>query len=133
MNGRRITLLCLIAIAGLGDSIRAEPLRRYATVIDVQPIHATDYLPVTRQVCSQPERHGHLSRPIAATIGEDIRQQQANWAAQTSCTSVTENRPSKRVIAYRVTYRYRGHTRTTRLRYHPGERLPVDVSFSTMR
>lgn len=133
MNARPVTLVCLLTIAGPGDTAHAEPLRRYATVIDVQPIHATDYTPITRQVCSQPVRHGHLSRPIAATIGEDIRRQQANWEAQTSCTNVTENQPTKRVIAYRVTYRYRGHTRTTRLRYHPGERLPVDVSFSTMR
>ena len=130
MKLRSIALLCLFAIACLGTRTHAEALRRYATVIDVQPIHATDYQTVTRRVCSEPERHGHLSRAVAKTIGQDIRQQQTAWASHQTCTRVTENRPSEKAVAYRVTYRYRGHTRTTRLPYHPGERLPVNVNFS---
>ena len=70
--------------------------------------------------------------PLAATIGEDIREQKRVWRTQTACTTVTESQPRERITAYRVTYRYRGHTKTTRLSYHPGERIPVNVRVSPL-
>jgi uncharacterized protein YcfJ len=122
----------LLTIASLIGSARAQGFRSYATVINVQPITETTYTPVTRQVCSEPDSGAHLSTPLAATIGEDVRGLKRAWQTQTSCTTVTDKQPQKRVTAYQVTYRYRGYTRTTRLSYHPGERLPVNVSLSPM-
>ena len=122
----------LLTMAAVAGAAQAEGFRSYATVINVQPIEETTYAPVTRQVCSEPEGRAHLSQPLAPTIAEDIRRHRRAWQSQTSCTTVTESQSRTRVVAYRVTYRYRGRTRTTRLSYHPGDRLPVDVILSPL-
>lgn len=56
--------------------------------------------------------------------------------------TVTESRPVKRcsqnyekhyvreIVGYDVTYRYRGHSHTTRMQHDPGHRLPVRVTIS---
>jgi uncharacterized protein YcfJ len=111
---------------------RAEAFQSYATVVNVQPIVETSQAPVTRQVCGEPDSNAHLSSPLAATIGEDIHAQKRVWRTQTACTMVTELQPRERVTAYRVTYRYRGQTKTTRLLNHPGERMPVNVRVSPL-
>ena len=125
------TLLLWYAWSVSGTTV-AETFRSYATVIDVQPIMDTVYEPVTREVCDHPDRSTRVIAPAAASIGEDIREQQRLWNAQRSCTTVTEQQPREQVTAYRVTYRYRGYTSTTRLAYHPGERMPVNVNLSPM-
>lgn len=125
-------LICLHMMGVVVDMAHAEAFRGYATVIDVQPIVETRYVPVTRQVCREPDSRVHLSKPFAAKIGEDIRRQKSAWQAQASCTTVTDSQPRTKVTAYRVTYRYRGHIKTTHLSYRPGKRLPVNVSLSPL-
>ena len=110
----------------------AEAFQTYATVVNVQPIVETHYEPVTRMVCNDP---GTASRPfveLSATISEDINRQNLLWQTHRSCTTITERQARERVTAYRVTYRYRGHTSTTQLSYHPGERMRVNVSLSPL-
>ena len=70
--------------------------------------------------------------PLAATIGADIQAQRRVWRTQTACKTVTELQSREQITAYRVTYRYRGQTKTTRLSYDPGERIPVNVRVSPM-
>jgi uncharacterized protein YcfJ len=130
VSTRGTFMILLLTIASLMSNARAQGFRSYATVINVQPITETTYTEVRRQVCNEPDNSAHLSTPLATTIGEDIRQLKRAWQAQTSCTTVTDRQPNNRVTAYQVTYRYRGYTKTTRLSYHPGERLAVNVSLS---
>ncbi len=125
-------LYFLLTTAVVTGAAHAEGFRGYATVIDVQPVVEMTYAPVTRQVCSEPDSRAHLSEPLATTIGEDIRRRKRAWQSQTSCTTVTESQSRTKVVAYRVTYRYRGHTKITRLSYHPGDRLPVNVGLSPL-
>jgi uncharacterized protein YcfJ len=124
-------ILVLVGVWGVMHGAAAA-FRSYATVVDVQPIVETDYIPVTRTDCSEPDAAAREFTPVAATIGEDIRGQIRLWQAQRSCRTITENQPRERVTAYRVTYRYRGHTATTQLSYDPGNRLPVNVSLSPL-
>ena len=124
-----LVLLCLwstISMAGGGA------FRGYATVLDVQPIVETVYEPVTRELCSDPDAASREFTALANSIGEDIRQQTRLWQARRSCRTLSERQARERVTAYRVTYRYRGYTSTTRLPYHPGDRLPVNVSLSPL-
>jgi uncharacterized protein YcfJ len=126
-------LLALALLSALGPAhAPAAAFRSYATVLDVQPVIETYYEAVTRRVCSDPHNREREFTELSATIAEDIRHQLHRWRAQRSCTTVTEREPRERVTAYRVTYRYRGYTATTRLPYHPGDRLPVNVSLSPL-
>ena len=124
--------LCLFLTTFNIGMARAEAFQSYATVVNVQPIVETSQAAVTRQVCGEPDSNTHVTSSLAATIGEDIRAQKRVWQTQTACTMVTELQPRERVTAYRVTYRYRGQTKTTRLSYRPGERIPVNVRVSPM-
>ena len=110
----------------------AEAFQTYATVVNVQPIIETIYAPVTRRVCTDPDSAAREFTSVSATIGEDIRQQNRLWQAQRSCKNIVEKQPREKVTAYRVTYSYRGYTSTTRLSYHPGDRMPVNVSLSPL-
>ena len=65
--------------------------------------------------------------------GQDIRGQARLWQQQHHCRNVTEQRASKHVTGYRVTYRYGEETATTRMAYDPGERVPVSVSLSPVK
>ncbi len=124
-----LLLLYLLSIpaAGAGDAFQA-----YATVVSVQPITETLHQPVTRRICTDPARSSREFTEPSATIGEDIRRQEQLWQARRSCRTVTETQAYERITAYQVTYRYRGHTSTRRLPYHPGERMPVNVSLSPL-
>ena len=124
-------LFLLLTMFNIGMA-RAEAFQSYAKVVNVQPIVETTHAPVTRQVCGEPDSRAHVSSPLAATIGDDIQEQKRVWQTQTACTAVTELQPRERVTAYRVTYRYRGQTKTTRLSYRPGERIPVNVRVSPL-
>ena len=110
----------------------AEAFQTYATVVNVQPIVETHYEPVTRRVCNDPDTASRPFKELSTTIAEDIRHQNRLWQAHRSCTTITERQARERITAYRVTYRYRGYTSTTQLSYHPGERMPVNVSLSPL-
>jgi uncharacterized protein YcfJ len=106
--------------------------RTYATVVSAEPVMETRYEQVSSQVCDDPDTAAREFREVAASIGEDIRRQTRLWEQHRSCRTVTETLPRQYVAAYRVTYRYRGRTYTTRTARHPGERMLVNVSLSTM-
>ena len=129
---RVLQTLVLVGILGATGAVSAAAFRSYATVLDVQPIVETYYEPVTREVCAAPDAAAREFTEPAVSIGEDIRRQLQLWQAQRSCSTVTERQARERVIAYRVTYRYRGYTSTTQLPYHPGDQLPVNVSLSPL-
>ncbi len=129
---RILQTLVLVWVLGTTDAATAAAFRSYATVLDVQPIVETYYEPVTREVCAAPDAAAREFTEPAASIGEDIRRELQLWQAQRSCSTVSERQARERVTAYRVTYRYRGYTSTTQLPYHPGDRLPVNVSLSPL-
>ena len=122
-------LLLAWAISGLAN---AAEFQAYAPVLNVEPVTETRYQAVTRRVCTAPEDSARDCSELAATIGEDIRRQARQWQQQHRCRNVTEQRASKQVVGYRVTYRYGEEIATTRLAYDPGERMPVNVSLSPM-
>lgn len=129
---RRGFYFCVFLTLFNNGIARAEAFQSYATVVNVQPIVETSQAPVTRQVCGEADSNAHISSPLAATIGADIQAQRRVWRTQTACKTVTELQSREQVTAYRVTYRYRGQTKTTRLSYDPGERIPVNVRVSPM-
>jgi len=121
-------------ITGLTCGVaNAVEYRAFAPVLKVEPVVQTSYEPVTREVCSAPDASAREFKVLAATIGEDIRQQNRLWQQQHRCSLVTEQRPRERTVGYRVTYRYGAETRTTQLSYDPGERMPVNVSLSPLK
>ena len=117
-----LSALCCLYIPAIhaGD---ANVFRDEARVVRVDPILETVNLPVTRQICE----HIEVGKQApAAAIGEDIRRSERQH--RRSCRFVEEMHYQERVTSYRVTYRYAGHTVTSRLPYDPGESMPVNVS-----
>ncbi|MEJ2686328.1 MAG: glycine zipper 2TM domain-containing protein [Gammaproteobacteria bacterium] len=49
-------------------------------------------------------------------------------ATQTRCRTVNEYREERRIVGYRVTYRYHGHRYVTRMDHDPGARLRLRVT-----
>jgi uncharacterized protein YcfJ len=129
---QKLQPLLLLCVCGIMAAADAEAYQTYATVVNVQPIMETVYDPVTRRVCTDPDDASREFTEVSATIGEDIRHQNRLWQEHRSCRTITERQARERVTAYRVTYRYRGYTSTTRLSYHPGDRMPVNVSLSPL-
>ena len=129
---RGMQTLLLACLLGAGGSAGAGEYRVDAPVVNVKPLYETRYEAVTRQVCSEPDPARREFPELASTIGEDIRRQQQLWQERRTCRHVTEHLPRKRLTAYRVTYRYRGHTATTRLDHDPGASIPVRVSLSPL-
>ena len=129
---REIQTLLLLCTWGMTAPALAEAFQSYASVVNVQPIVEMIHEPVTRRVCTDPVSAAREFKELSATIGEDIRSQHRLWQARRSCSTITERQARERVTAYRVTYRYRGYTSTTRLSYHPGDRMPVNVSLSPL-
>ncbi len=129
---RGLQPLLLLFVCGTSAAADVEAFQTYATVVDVLPIVETVYEPVTRRVCTDPDEASREFTAVSTTIGEDIRRQNRLWQAHRSCTTIAERQARERVTAYRVTYRYRGYTSTTRLSYHPGDRMPVNVSLSPL-
>jgi uncharacterized protein YcfJ len=129
---RQLQTLLLLCTWGMTAPAVAEAFRTYATVVKVQPIVETIYEPVTRRVCTEPDGASREFTALSTTIGEDIRRQNRLWQTHRSCSTITERQTRERVTAYRVTYRYRGYTSTTRLSYDPGARMPVNVSLSPL-
>jgi hypothetical protein len=128
---RAVPALVLMYLCGVADAAAAT-FRGYASVLDVQPIVETWYEPVTRTVCADPDAAAREFTEVASTIGADIHDEIRRWQARRSCKAITERQPRERVTAYRVTYRFRGHTATTQLSYRPGDRLPVNISLSPL-
>lgn len=128
---RTVPALVLLYLCGVADAAAAT-FRGYANVLDVQPIVETWYEPVTRTVCADPDAAAREFTEVASTIGADIHDEIRRWQARRSCKAIMERQPRERVTAYRVTYRFRGHTATTQLSYRPGDRLPVNISLSPL-
>ena len=99
----------------------------YARVVDVDPILEGRVVPVSRRVCDkrQPTRAA-----IAATIGADIRLQDARWNPTLECRQLVEQSHSQRIVGYRVSYIYGGQKQVRRLPYDPGDRVRVRVRMS---
>lgn len=116
-----------------GGLANAVEYRAFAPVLKVEPVMQTRYEPVTREVCTEPDASARQFNAVAATIGEDIRQQNRLWQQLRRCDTVTEQHPRERIVGYRVTYRYGAETKTTRLSYDPGDRMPVNVSLSPLK
>ena len=123
-------LLLAWSMSGLAYAVEFQA---FAPVLRVEPVMETRYEPVTRRVCTEPDNSARKFNEVAATIGEDVRGQARLWQQQHSCRNVTEQRASKHVTGYRVTYRYGEETATTRMSYDPGERVPVSVSLSPVK
>jgi uncharacterized protein YcfJ len=123
-------LLLVWTVNGLANAVEFQA---FAPVLSVEPVVETRYEPVARRVCTEPDDSVREFSEVAATIGADIRRQTQRWQQQHRCRNVTEQRASKHISGYKVTYRYGGETETTRLSYDPGERMPVNVSLSPMR
>ena len=128
-TGIRILLLAALT----NGNANAVQYQAFAPVLKVEPIMETRYEPVRREVCTEPDDSAREFNKIAATIGEDIREQERLWQQQHRCRNVTEQRARESIVGYRVTYRYGGETATTRLSYDPGERMPVNVSLSPLK
>ena len=123
-------LLLAWAVSG---RVYAIEFQAFAPVLSVEPVMETRYKPVTRRVCTEPDESAREFSEVAASIGDDIRRQARLWQQQHRCRNVKEQRASKHISGYQVTYRYGGETQTTRLSYDPGERMPVNVSLSPMK
>lgn len=69
---------------------------------------------------------------LGGSIARDISHGQSpapTYAAtQTRCRTVNEYRVERRVLGYRVTYRYQGHRYVTHMDHDPGARLRLRVS-----
>lgn len=68
---------------------------------------------------------------LGASIGHDMsknRPDSTHTAYEDRCRMVPGYAEKERVDGYRVTYRYRGEIYTTRMPYHPGNRVRVQVS-----
>ena len=69
---------------------------------------------------------------LGAVLGHDLARSQAYDQTYTTverrCQTVNDYREQERIVAYRVTYEYHGHTYTRDLERHPGRYLRVRVS-----
>ena len=127
---RYLLLVFIITITPPVTASDYRGYRDYAPVLNVEPVMRTRIEPVTHRVCNSTTQPALKLHPLAPTIGLDVRRQQNRWQAQQYCHTVTENRRREHIDGYRVTYRYHGHTATTRLSYDPGDRIPVDISLT---
>ncbi len=81
--------------------------------------------------------HGD-ARPVAAAagsllgavVGHSVGRESRRPATDVErrCRVFEDYERSERVVGYRVTYRYRGHTLVRRMDHDPGARLPVRVT-----
>ena len=70
---------------------------------------------------------------IGSAIGHDVagknrRGSTHHTVLEEHCQTVNNYYEEEQIDGYRVTYRYRGHTYTTRTDEHPGDRIKVRVS-----
>ena len=49
------------------------------------------------------------------------------------CRTENHYRTERRLKGYRVTYRFKGELYTTRMKHHPGKRIPVNVEITPIR
>jgi uncharacterized protein YcfJ len=129
----RLEALVLFAAwvaAGPADARDDGTFRDYAPVVNVEPIIETRYPSPAQRGCDGTDTSDPETDPPAASIGEDIRRQIRLRRNQRACRSQQQTR--EHIRGYWVTYRYQGHTSTTRLSYDPGVRIPVDISLSPL-
>jgi uncharacterized protein YcfJ len=119
-------VLCQVPFCARADS---TAFYDYAPVVDVDPIMEQRYETVSRRVCDQ---YAPAVAAIAATIGTDVRLQDARWKGGRECRQVEEPGYRNRIAGYRVTYRYGGQKLVRRLSYDPGERVRVKVGLSPL-
>lgn len=125
---KSVLLRIMLFTCGTSGFANAAEYRTFVPVLNAEPIIETGYEPVTRRVCTGPDRSARQYNEVAATIGEDIRVQTRLWQQQRLCRNVTEQRAREHISGYRVTYRYGGQAETIRMSYDPGKRMPVNVS-----
>lgn len=67
---------------------------------------------------------------LGASIGNDIsrRHGRSGYRTEEYCRDATDIVYEKEVTGYWVTYQYQGRRYETRMPYHPGKRLPVNVA-----
>lgn len=127
---KALVLFAAWVAAGPVYAREERSFRDYAPVVNVEPIIETSYPAPAQRGCDGSDRSGPESDPPAASIGEDIRRQIRLRRSQRACRSLQQAR--EHIRGYWVTYRYQGHTSTTRLSYDPGARIPVDISLSPL-
>jgi uncharacterized protein YcfJ len=71
---------------------------------------------------------------LGGSIGGDIQRhhrrhnkQGGRYVNEQRCETVNDVVTEQQVVAYRVTYRYKGQPFTTRMQYHPGDTIRVRV------
>jgi uncharacterized protein YcfJ len=66
---------------------------------------------------------------LGAAIAHDLhdRPSRVHYDTVERCRDVTRYREEERIDGYRVTYRYKGETYTTRTDHDPGDRIRVRV------
>jgi hypothetical protein len=120
-------LLALAPAHARADAV----LYDYARVVWVAPVTVETTTPVPERRCAatRAEGLGEL-RPSADTPGlaAAIRREADRAAAAPVCKDQRVARSERRVIGYRVGYRYGGETYERTVAEHPGERLRVRVS-----
>lgn len=68
---------------------------------------------------------------LGASIGHDIGNKQHDrdyYGQEQRCEVSYHTRYEEQIVGYNVRYRYRGETYHTRMDYHPGKRIPVQVN-----
>ncbi len=73
---------------------------------------------------------------LGASVGNDIRNRHAAPATThyaQRCQTVYDTQYRNEVVAYDVTYSYRGQLYSTRMSQHPGKQIPVNVRVEPAR
>lgn len=123
-------LTSLFALA-LADAGADEVGYDYARVVSVDPVTVETTMPVVERRCiAAPAQGLGELRPSADAPGlvAAIRREADRQAAAPECEDRRAGRTERRVIGYRVVYRYGGETYERTVEEDPGERLRVRVS-----
>ncbi len=138
----------LMAAAGAAGA--NEVYYDYARVLTVSPILQTRQVPVSEEACdytgahAREAEHVRLAGDIRAqapglTLGQAIREDMrrhrsiSHVARYPDCRLVETFEPQKRVVGYRVRYRYGGELFEQRMRRDPGTWVKVRVALDPLR
>jgi hypothetical protein len=110
-----------------------DVLYDYARVVWVDPVTVETQTPVLERICvaapARVEGLGELRRGADVPgLAAAIRREADREAAAPACEDHRTARTERRVIGYRVVYRYGGETYERTVDEDPGERLRVRVS-----
>ena len=123
-------LFALLALAP-AHARADEVLYDYARVVWVDPVTVETTTPVAERRCAatRAEDLGELGPSAEAPgLAAAIRHEADRVAAAPVCDDQRTARTERRIIGYRVGYRYGGETFERTVDEHPGERLRVRVS-----